>query len=170
MGIIKLGGEFFVSRYPAVDSVTVGCSISPFPAHLSTDLGIARILDSGGDLAQTLIGTPFYMSPEILSSKPYGTKSDVWSLGCCLYEMVSLKHAFDAKEMGSLVYKVLKGEVPPIPKAYSENIRSLIKHLLSTNPEDRPSIADCLQKPFIRSHILALLDKNSALLHGYFFF
>ena len=44
-----------------------------------------------------VIGTPYYMSPEIMESKPYDFKSDLWALGCVLYEMTSLKHAFDAQ-------------------------------------------------------------------------
>jgi NIMA (never in mitosis gene a)-related kinase len=75
------------------------------------DLGIARVLDSGNDLATTIIGTPYYMSPEIFSNKPYGQKSDIWALGCCVYEMTTLEHAFNAKDMNSLVLKIIRGQV-----------------------------------------------------------
>lgn len=75
------------------------------------DLGIARVLDNSTDMATTLIGTPYYMSPELFSNRPYNHKSDVWALGCCMYEMVTLKHAFNAKDMNSLVYKILRGKV-----------------------------------------------------------
>ena len=62
-------------------------------------------------MATTLIGTPYYMSPELFSNRPYNHKSDVWALGCCVYEMTTLKHAFNAKDMNSLVYKILKEKV-----------------------------------------------------------
>jgi NIMA (never in mitosis gene a)-related kinase len=58
------------------------------------------VLSSDGDMAKTVIGTPYYLSPEICEDKPYDKKSDVWSLGCVLYEMVTLKHAFDGQVSG----------------------------------------------------------------------
>ncbi|XP_041747557.2 serine/threonine-protein kinase Nek4 isoform X3 [Coregonus clupeaformis] len=74
------------------------------------DLGIARVLENQNDMANTLIGTPYYMSPELFSNKPYNHKSDVWALGCCVYEMSTLKHAFNAKDMNSLVYRIVEGK------------------------------------------------------------
>ncbi|KAJ7420014.1 hypothetical protein BTVI_23226 [Pitangus sulphuratus] len=74
------------------------------------DLGIARVLENQYDMASTLIGTPYYMSPELFSNKPYNHKSDVWALGCCVYEMATLKHAFSAKDMNSLVYRIIEGK------------------------------------------------------------
>lgn len=62
-------------------------------------------------MATTIIGTPYYMSPELFSNKPYNSKSDVWALGCCVYEMTTLKHAFNAKDMTSLVLKITRGKV-----------------------------------------------------------
>ncbi len=66
------------------------------------DFGIARALDSTTDMARTLIGTPFYISPEICEGKPYNSRSDVWSLGCVLYEMCTLRHPFEAANMRGL--------------------------------------------------------------------
>ncbi|KAH0516328.1 Serine/threonine-protein kinase Nek4 [Microtus ochrogaster] len=74
------------------------------------DLGIARVLEHHSDMASTLIGTPYYMSPELFSNQPYNYKSDVWALGCCVYEMATLKHAFNAKDMNSLVYRIIEGK------------------------------------------------------------
>ena len=75
------------------------------------DLGIARVLKGNNDMATTIIGTPYYMSPELFSNKPYNSKSDVWALGCVVYEMTTLKHAFNAKDMSSLVFKITRGKV-----------------------------------------------------------
>ena len=75
------------------------------------DLGIARVLDGSCDLAQTVVGTPYYMSPELFSNQPYNHKSDVWALGCCLYEIATLKHAFSARNINALMVKIVQGQV-----------------------------------------------------------
>jgi NIMA (never in mitosis gene a)-related kinase 1/4/5 len=79
------------------------------------DFGIARFLNGTMELASTAIGTPYYLSPEICAGQPYGYKSDVWALGCVLYELLTLTHAFDAKTMQGLVSKIVKAEYPPVP-------------------------------------------------------
>ena len=71
---------------------------------------------------------------------PYNQKSDIWSLGCILYEMTTLKHAFDSNSMKGLVLKILRGTYPRIPEHYSENLRSLIADMLIKDPAKRPSV------------------------------
>lgn len=73
------------------------------------DLGISKVLEGTMDFAQTCIGTPYYMSPEIFKNKPYNHKSDIWALGCVLYEMTTLNHAFDANSLNGLACKIIKG-------------------------------------------------------------
>ncbi|CAF0791627.1 unnamed protein product [Adineta steineri] len=124
------------------------------------DLGIARVLDSGNDFATTIIGTPYYMSPEIFSQKPYGPKTDIWSLGCCVYEMVTLEHAFNAKDMNSLVVKIIREETPKLSKHYSQPLRDIITSLLKKDPDQRPTAKSLLQNAYIKQHILRLLDKT----------
>ena len=75
------------------------------------DLGIARVLDGSCDLANTVIGTPYYMSPELFANKPYNYKSDIWALGCCVYEIATLKHAFTATNINALMCRILQGKV-----------------------------------------------------------
>lgn len=75
------------------------------------DFGIAKTLDSTLDQAKTVVGTPYYMSPEVCENKPYSYSSDVWSLGCVLYEMCALKHAFDAPNIISLIFTIVRNEV-----------------------------------------------------------
>lgn len=98
------------------------------------DFGIARALEGTMELAHTTIGTvrltcfsfligyfccqnfqPYYMSPELFRNQPYNYKSDIWSLGCVLYEMCALRHAFEAREMDGLVQKILRANYPPLP-------------------------------------------------------
>ncbi|XP_075403622.1 serine/threonine-protein kinase Nek4 isoform X2 [Tenrec ecaudatus] len=126
------------------------------------DLGIARVLEGHCDMASTLIGTPYYMSPELFSNKPYNYKSDVWALGCCVYEMATLKHAFNAKDMNSLVYRIIEGKLPPMPKAYSAELAELIRTMLSKRPEERPSVRSVLRQPYIKRQISLFLEATKA--------
>uniref|UniRef100_A0A8D2LRP0 non-specific serine/threonine protein kinase n=1 Tax=Varanus komodoensis TaxID=61221 RepID=A0A8D2LRP0_VARKO len=117
------------------------------------DFGIARVLNSTVELARTCIGTPYYLSPEICENKPYNNKSDIWALGCVLYEMCTLKHAFEAGNMKNLVLKIISGSFPPVSVHYSHELRCLISQLFKRNPRDRPSVNSILEKPFIAKRI-----------------
>ncbi|XP_061778632.1 serine/threonine-protein kinase Nek4 isoform X2 [Nerophis ophidion] len=122
------------------------------------DLGIARVLENQNDMASTLIGTPYYMSPELLSNKPYNHKSDVWALGCCVYEMSTLKHAFNAKDMNSLVYRIVGGKLPQMPIKYDPQLGEMIKNMLCKKPEDRPDVNFILRQPYIKRQIAIFLE------------
>ncbi|NWT89582.1 NEK4 kinase, partial [Lanius ludovicianus] len=126
------------------------------------DLGIARVLENQYDMASTLIGTPYYMSPELFSNKPYNYKSDVWALGCCVYEMATLKHAFNAKDMNSLAYRIIEGKLPPMPKDYSPQLVEIIQTMLSKKPEERPSVKNILRQPYIKQQISLFLEATKA--------
>ncbi|XP_045385969.1 serine/threonine-protein kinase Nek4 isoform X6 [Lemur catta] len=126
------------------------------------DLGIARVLENHCDMASTLIGTPYYMSPELFSNKPYNYKSDVWALGCCVYEMATLRHAFNAKDMNSLVYRIIEGKLPPMPRDYSPELAELIRTMLSKRPEERPSVRSILRQPYIKRQISIFLEATKA--------
>ena len=86
------------------------------------DFGISKILENSITQAKTTVGTPYYLSPEACQNQNYNSKSDVWALGCVLYELCTLKHAFDASNLLGLVYKIVKGTYEPIPKIYSERL------------------------------------------------
>ncbi|KAJ3603308.1 hypothetical protein NHX12_031050 [Muraenolepis orangiensis] len=122
------------------------------------DLGIARVLENQNDMASTLIGTPYYMSPELFSNKPYNHKSDVWALGCCVYEMSTLKHAFNAKDMNSLVYRIVQGKLPQMPGKYDPLLDQLIKSMLCKRPEERPDVKVILRQPYIKRQIATFLE------------
>jgi NIMA (never in mitosis gene a)-related kinase 1/4/5 len=72
------------------------------------DFGISKVLDSTMDHANTVQGTPYYMSPEVCQNKPYTYQSDIWALGCILYELCTLKHAFHAENLLGLVFKIVQ--------------------------------------------------------------
>jgi NIMA (never in mitosis gene a)-related kinase len=124
------------------------------------DFGVAKILTKSG-FAKTVIGTPYYLSPELCDEQPYNDKSDVWALGCILYELSTYKHPFNAKSQYSLVLKILQNKPEPIHKYYSEELRKLIYLILDKNHVTRPSCYDILNLPFVieKAKKLGLYDK-----------
>jgi NIMA (never in mitosis gene a)-related kinase len=117
------------------------------------DFGISKILDNTHEAAMTVVGTPYYMSPEVCENKPYTFKSDVWALGCVLYEMCTLKHAFSASNLLGLVYKIVREQHEPIPNFYSKELSVLVQKLLTKNVQSRPSIRDIFMETLIQKTI-----------------
>ena len=124
------------------------------------DFGIAKNLQYTWKKASTLIGTPYYLSPEIVMNKPYSFKSDIWSLGVLLYEMMSLKMPFDAVSLPMLTLKIMKGDYPPPPSNYSRDLRNLVSLLLDVSVEKRPDINEILSNSFIKDRSNNYLKEN----------
>lgn len=78
------------------------------------------------------------MSPEVCQSQPYTYTSDVWALGCILYELCTLKHAFSAENLLGLVFKIVQDKQDPIPNTYSADIRNLVSCMLNKDEKKRP--------------------------------
>lgn len=114
------------------------------------DFGIAKCLNYTLDKLQTtLIGTPYYLSPEIIHNKPYSYKSDIWSLGVLLYEICALKMPFEANSIPLLSLKIIKGKYNSVPSIYSFELRQLIKSMLTVDENKRPSINEILRKLYL---------------------
>ena len=124
------------------------------------DFGIAKVIDDEMNQARTVVGTPFYMSPEVCENKPYDFKSDVWSLGCILYELCALEHPFGASNLLAVVSKIVKEDPSPLPEIYSEDLRNLVSQLLAKDPKDRPSVKTIFKLPFIRARLEALAQAS----------
>ncbi|XP_025929477.1 serine/threonine-protein kinase Nek5 [Apteryx rowi] len=118
------------------------------------DFGIARELNNTMELAYTCVGTPYYLSPEICENRPYNNKTDIWSLGCVLYELCALKHPFEGNNLHQLVLKICRGHFQPVSPNYSYDLRILISQLFKISPRDRPSINSILRKPFLEKLIV----------------
>jgi len=108
------------------------------------DFGIARILSHTIEKAKTVVGTPYYLAPEIVQNKIYGFEADIWSLGIITYELCALKVPFDANSIQSLALKITKGTYSPIPNQYSKDLKVLIAQMLSVEPSRRPKIQHIL--------------------------
>mmetsp|Transcript_77417 Transcript_77417/g.227031 ORF Transcript_77417/g.227031 Transcript_77417/m.227031 type:complete len:486 (-) Transcript_77417:168-1625(-) len=114
------------------------------------DFNVSKVAKRG--LCMTQTGTPYYASPEVWRDMPYDAKSDMWSLGCVLYEMVALRPPFRAEDMEGLYRKVLRGQYPRIPPHYSHDLADVVSALLQVNPRHRPSIDQLMQMPALRRH------------------
>ncbi|WIA16498.1 hypothetical protein OEZ85_013178 [Tetradesmus obliquus] len=118
------------------------------------DFGICKVLEKTADFATTVTGTPYYMAPEVCTNQPYTFKSDLWSLGCVLYELCTLTHAFAADSLLSLVYQIVRGSYPPIPAdMFSADMQQLVQQLLTNDAVQRPSLQQVLALPYVQGHM-----------------
>ena len=115
------------------------------------DLNVSKVVHYGMGVTQT--GTPYYASPEVWENEPYDSKSDIWSLGCVTYEMITLHPPFRAEDMDGLYNKVIKGEYPKISNKYSNDIAQMIDLLLQVKPQDRPTCLSILKHPYVQKRI-----------------
>ena len=107
-----------------------------------------------------MCGTPYYLSPEIVQSKPYNVKTDVWSMGVMLYELCALKPPFDAPSIHMLSMKIVRGVYNPLPSTFSKEIKDLVKVMLDVRPESRPDVNKILSMPVIQRRIKNFLTES----------
>lgn len=119
------------------------------------DMGVAKILSTQTNFAKTIVGTPYYLSPELCEDKPYNEKSDVWALGVVLYECCTQRHPFDADNQGALILKILRGKYPPV-NGYSQEMVDIIKRCLTQAASRRPDTNKLLSLPVIREKAMEL--------------
>jgi serine/threonine protein kinase len=113
------------------------------------DFGLSKMIKSQ-DFASTYVGTPFYMSPEICAAEKYTLKSDIWSLGCIIYELCAREPPFNAKTHFQLIQKIKDGRINPLPDMYSAELNHVIKDCLKVNPDRRPDTAQLLNNPIVK--------------------
>ena len=115
------------------------------------DLNVSKFAKLG--MANTQTGTPYYCSPEIWKEKSYDYKSDIWSLGCIIYEICSLRPPFRGTSLKGLRNNVLNGHYLPIPSIYSNDLSILISKMLVIDPSKRASAKDLLKDDIIVNRI-----------------
>ncbi|HRK89595.1 MAG TPA: protein kinase [Anaerolineales bacterium] len=124
----------------------------PLPADIEpvlTDFGLVRLLDSTIQTSTgTVSGTPAYMSPEQARGDKVDRKTDIYSLGVVLYEMIAGVVPFDAESSFGVLMKHLNDPPPPIP-GISSDLQAVINRALAKNPEDRYHSASDLVNEFI---------------------
>jgi NIMA (never in mitosis gene a)-related kinase len=122
------------------------------------DFGIARVMRHTVDVTRSLVGTPYYLSPEIIDSQPYSFKSDIWSLGVLLYELCALRPPFEGQSMNILCMQIVRGKPPALPAVFSKPLRQLVQQCLTVDVKKRISLKQLLMSDLIAPRICKLLN------------
>eukprot|EP00743_Colponemidia_sp_Colp-15_P010894 GILK01012068.1.p1 GENE.GILK01012068.1~~GILK01012068.1.p1 ORF type:complete len:862 (+),score=168.21 GILK01012068.1:96-2681(+) len=124
------------------------------------DFGIAKSLSENTLFAKTACGTPYFMSPEVCRGQQYNQKSDVWALGCTLYEMVMLKRPFDHETLSGVFERICDGAFDPLPEGISDDIRLLLTATLHKDPLRRPSVWEIARLPSVKERIQRFVEET----------
>jgi len=112
------------------------------------DLGLGRSLSKETIKAFSRVGTPLYMAPEVINNKGYDFKSDNWSLGCVVYELVTLRSPFQTNEKISVMdlFKVItQGQFKEIDDPKYKTAKLIVNGLIKTNPNERMELNDVIK-------------------------
>ena len=108
------------------------------------DLGVSAFSSSGDNLHYTRVGTPLYISPELVKQKPYDYKTDIWSFGCSLYHLACLEPPFTGGNLIVLGNNIVKGVPKALPTHYSNELKSFVDKMLEKRADKRPSAKEAL--------------------------
>ena len=126
------------------------------------DLNVSKV--NKGRLAYTQIGTPYYASPEVWREEPYDNKSDIWSFGCIIYEMATLRPPFQGHDMEELYDNVQKGVYNRLPSCYSKELQSVIDFCLRKSAVSRPSADELLSHSIVQKYMQKYLSESEEVL------
>nr|XP_023695324.1 serine/threonine-protein kinase Nek4-like isoform X1 [Paramormyrops kingsleyae]XP_023695325.1 serine/threonine-protein kinase Nek4-like isoform X1 [Paramormyrops kingsleyae]XP_023695326.1 serine/threonine-protein kinase Nek4-like isoform X1 [Paramormyrops kingsleyae] len=117
------------------------------------DFGVSKILSRKDEYAKTKLGMPIYIAPEVWKDKCFDNKSDIWALGCVLYELCTLEFAFSLQENLLFMFELWNRPTPHLSENFSSELRHLLDELLHKDPAHRPSIDGILRKAFLVDRI-----------------
>uniref|UniRef100_A0A4W2FU61 Mitogen-activated protein kinase kinase kinase 19 n=1 Tax=Bos indicus x Bos taurus TaxID=30522 RepID=A0A4W2FU61_BOBOX len=125
------------------------------------DFGCAKRLAWAGlngthsDMLKSMHGTPYWMAPEVINESGYGRKSDIWSIGCTVFEMATGKPPLASMDRMAAMFYIgaHRGLMPPLPDCFSENAADFVRACLTRDQHERPSAVQLLKHSFLkRSH------------------
>jgi len=126
------------------------------------DFGLSRKYFT--QYANTILGTPLYMAPEMLEKKQYNVEADIWALGCSIYELTNFVVPFEAQNMEILLNKIRNGPLKRINNIYSEYLWNIVSKMLIYDYKQRPSSSDLLEEcnkiVSIRNNMFNIKNRN----------
>ncbi|GAA6010380.1 hypothetical protein JCM11491_006296 [Sporobolomyces phaffii] len=120
------------------------------------DFGLSKAMQQAA-MTQTYVGTPYYMSPELINGQPYDVKSDIWALGCLIYELCAGHPPFhEARTQPELAVMIREGKIPDLPKPYTAHLGQVVRAMLKQNPKHRPNTSQIKALDTVRIQVRAL--------------
>ena len=128
------------------------------------DRRIVKVADFGvskfGTFAQTTVGTPYYIAPELCEGQGYSYSADMWSLGCIVHELCCLERPFSGSSLPALIMQIMRAEPrDSIPEKFDDEIASIARRLLVLDPAQRPAAGDILEENFFASRLSRWRDE-----------
>lgn len=117
------------------------------------DFGISKCLSLEDSRTNTFCGTPYYMAPEVVKFERYNHKSDIWALGCSIYELTMLQKPFDAEDTDGLYKAITEKEYEPLPEHLDPQIKMLIYYMLDKDKNRRPSVWQICNIGYIKERV-----------------
>jgi len=124
------------------------------------DFGISKVMACTAAFARSFVGTPYYLAPEVIGEKPYSWPADIWSMGCIVYQLCSLKVPFDAANITQLAQKITKAKIPDVPRDYSDDLRKICSDMMHRDVGKRPSSDDIVAYPVVQTCVKALIAEQ----------
>ena len=129
------------------------------------DMNVSKVIKEKVLTTQT--GTPYYASPEVWRDEPYSYKSDLWSIGCVIYEMCELEPPFNGKDLDELFDKICIGKIRRINKCYSDELWRMILMLLQNEVKKRVNCDEFLESDLIQKKIYEFKNNPNTIYDGY---